>query len=98
MQMRYYELVGKRVVTADGQRIGRVGDLFAEHADGRLRVTALIVGPSAWIRRIGFKRTKMLHTLPARSIPWRTVARIAKDIELCVDAASLVEIAREAPG
>lgn len=97
MQIRYYALVGKRVVTADGQHIGRVGDLLAEHRDGRLCVVALIVGPSAWIRRVGFKQTRLLHALPPRSIPWCAVARIAKDVELCIDAASLAETDHESP-
>lgn len=97
MRTRYYELVGKRVVTADGRRIGRVGDLLAEGDDGRLCVVALLIGPSAWVRRIGFKQTWLLRALPPRRVPWRFVSRVAKDVELCVDAACLAEAEQEAP-
>ncbi len=76
MRIRYQELAGKHTVTADGETLGRVVDLVAEPRGDALRVTALLVGPSALMRRIGFKRRGFVRRAPARRVPWRLVARI----------------------
>jgi sporulation protein YlmC with PRC-barrel domain len=47
-------LLDKQVVDRDGRMVGKVDDLeMEERDDGRLVVTALLVGPGAWGPRIG---------------------------------------------
>jgi sporulation protein YlmC with PRC-barrel domain len=89
MQVRYYELVGKRVVTADGASVGRISDLLARAEGEELVVNALLVGPGGLLRRIGFKRAGHLPVAPARRIPWAWVARMADVVHLAVPATEL---------
>ncbi len=97
MQIRYYELVGKRVVTADGKTVGRVTDLLARAEGDALMVNALLVGPSGLLRRIGFKSLANLRVAPARRVPWAWVARTADEIHLRVPAAEIAEASRQRP-
>ena len=87
MRMRYHELVGKRVVSADGRDLGRVADLSAEPRDGRLFVTGLLVGPTALFRRIAFK-------VPVKRIRWKWVIKVGDRIHLRITEQQL----RETPG
>ncbi|HLH21760.1 MAG TPA: PRC-barrel domain-containing protein [Chloroflexota bacterium] len=96
MELYYQALIDKPVVTADGERIGRVADLAAEARGERLYVTALLVGPGSLLRRISFKRVAQLDPAAARQIPWELVARIGRDIRLRVDAAALARLDAEA--
>lgn len=75
MRMRYHELVGKRVVSADGKDLGRVADLTAEPRDGRLFVTGFLMGPTALFRRIAFR-------FPVMRIRWKWVAKVGDRIYL----------------
>lgn len=81
-EIRYYELVGKPVITADGDHLGRVEDLLAEPRDETPRVSALLVGPAALARRIGFKRLLLFRAAPPRQIPWSAVAEIGDAVRL----------------
>lgn len=76
VRIRYQELTGKHTVTADGYNIGRVVDLVAEQRGDALRVTALLIGPSALVRRVGFKHDEFLRRAPAHRVPWALVAAI----------------------
>jgi sporulation protein YlmC with PRC-barrel domain len=97
MRMRYYELVGRCIVTADGVNVGRITDLLA-HAEGEeLVVNALLVGPSGLLRRIGSRQVGNLRIAPARRIPWAWVARIADAVHLSVPAAELSKARTERP-
>lgn len=89
MELSYQALIGKPVVAADGERLGRVADLVAEARGERLRVTGLLVGPGSLLRRISFERAVWLGAPPARKIPWSLVARVEREIHLRVDAAAL---------
>lgn len=82
--MRYDELLGKRVVTADGDTLGRIADLVVEPHGGALYVTALMIGTGAWVRRIAFRRTATLEHARPRKVPWALVARIADQVQLRV--------------
>ncbi len=84
MRLTYHELVGKHVVTADGQDLGRIADLEAEPFDGKLRVVALLVGPVALFRRIG-------RHVPARRVEWRMVRRVGTEVELWATAGKVAE-------
>ncbi len=86
MRITYHELIGKRVVTADGQDIGRLADLDAEADGDKLRVVKLFVGPGALLQRIAFKVGS------SRAIPWDAVARIDKRVELKLRRDELGEV------
>ncbi len=89
MQIRYHQLIGKEVVTADGERVGRVADLVAEGRAGALCVTALLVGPGALLRRIAFKRLRILKAAPPTRVSWEMVARVADAVYLRVKQSEL---------
>jgi sporulation protein YlmC with PRC-barrel domain len=89
MRMRYYELVGKRVLASDGRKIGHVADLVAEAQGETLCVTALLVGPTALARRITFKRSRLFRELPPLRVPWQLVERIDEQVHLRVTFAEV---------
>ena len=95
MHLRYQELVGKPVVSTDGQTIGLVTDLVTERRAAALRVTALQIGPLGLVRRIAFRRIGAIALEP-REIPWRLVARIGKHVHLNIDSASLRQLPKAA--
>lgn len=73
--MRLTDLRDKRVVTLDGERLGRVHEL---HCDGG-RVTALMTGSGSLIERLTAKKK-------GRRIPWECVVRIeAKQVVVVPD-------------
>ena len=50
------DVIDSQLQSSDGRRIGRVGDLEAELSpDGRLRVTAVLVGPQVLLGRLSFR-------------------------------------------
>lgn len=76
MRLRYSELVGMKVIGADGARIGRIHDLLAEPRGESLRVTTLLVGERALMQRISFQAYSHLRALQPRGVPWTQVDRI----------------------
>jgi sporulation protein YlmC with PRC-barrel domain len=70
--MRGCDLQGKRVVTEDGTRIGRVAEIHTANGE----VTALIVGRGAWLQRFW-------TTERGRRIPWDQVRQVG-DREIVV--------------
>lgn len=76
MRLRYSELVGMKVIGADGARIGRIHDLLAAPRGESLRVTTLLVGERALMQRISFQMYSHLRALQPRGIPWTQVDRI----------------------
>ena len=88
MRLRYHEIIGKPVRTADGHGIGRIADLRAEPVDSELRVTGLLVGPAALLRRISFRRGALFRLVPPRIVPWSVVTRIDDCVHLSLDRAS----------
>lgn len=83
MRLRYWELVGKKIISADGKEVGRIADLLAQRQGNELRVVAMRVGSGAFIQRIGFKKMRGKET-PALEIPWEQIARLEKHIYLNV--------------
>jgi sporulation protein YlmC with PRC-barrel domain len=71
------------VVTSDGHRVGWIADLVAEPLDGKLGVTALLVGPSGLIERV------LVAGKPTGEIPWTLVDRVDQDVHLRVTRAEL---------
>jgi sporulation protein YlmC with PRC-barrel domain len=94
MRIRYHELVGRRVVTADGHHIGHVADLAAEPREGKLAVTELLVGTSAFLRRIGSKQIGLFGVRPHR-VPWSAIARIEEAVVLRLTKDQLDALASE---
>jgi sporulation protein YlmC with PRC-barrel domain len=55
--VRLEDLIGRRVRTPDGRVIGRIGEVRAERrANGDHEVTDYLVGPGAWLERLGIVR------------------------------------------
>jgi sporulation protein YlmC with PRC-barrel domain len=82
MRIRYYEMIGKPVIAADGTHVGRVTDLVAEREGAALCVTTLVLGPAGLARRISFRRAAIFRVAPPRVIPWADVARVEEAIHL----------------
>lgn len=73
--MRLTDFRDKKVVTLDGERLGRIHEI---HCDGGL-VTALMSGPGSLIERLTAKKS-------GRRIPWECVVRVeAKQIVVTPD-------------
>ena len=68
--LRIADIVGSRIVDADGKRLGRVVDLELD-ARGR-EVTALVLGRSAWLHRLHLQRLLRRHR--AQRVKWSSVA------------------------
>jgi sporulation protein YlmC with PRC-barrel domain len=75
--VRLHELLGRVVVDAAGQRVGRVVDAAAAPLGDELRVTALLVGPSAWRTRFGPQPSD-----GGRWVPWEDIAALAPHVVL----------------
>jgi len=75
--VRAQNLLGREVRDSNGKTIGRVYDLATGHIDGALRVTALLIGPGAWLTRFGW--TTREH---GRRIAWEDVESLGPPIRL----------------
>lgn len=88
MRLRYSQLIGMKVIGADGARIGRIHDLLAEPRGESLCVATLLVGERALMQRISFRMRRRLRALQPHSIPWTQVDRIeGRVMRLCVTRA-----------
>ena len=55
-----YQLVNERAYDADGRYLGRVADVVVEpDADGRQRITHVLVSRGLWGRLLGYEREQM---------------------------------------
>ncbi len=82
--LRTHQLLGKRAYDRSGGYLGRVADLAVEpDPAGRMRVTAVVVGPRMWGRLLGYERHEVggpwLLELLARSVFRRGVRRVPWD-------------------
>lgn len=89
MRLRYWELIDRPVIAADGKNIGRLIDLVAGRQGDGLYIEALLVGPTALARRIGFPPSRLFRPAPSQRIPWSLVARVDDSIQLRVSSADL---------
>jgi sporulation protein YlmC with PRC-barrel domain len=76
-RLRLQELMGRQVVDTAGRRVGRVVDVVAEPWGDELRVTALLVGPSAWAARFG-----PLPGVGGRQVPWQDIVGLSPRITI----------------
>jgi sporulation protein YlmC with PRC-barrel domain len=93
--MRYHQLVGKTVIAADGQIVGRVADLMAEQSGDALVVTALLVGPRAFLRRLGLRAPWSDSDRHPCGVPWQAVERIDERIHLRLPRATVAAMRHE---
>jgi len=76
VKLRYRELVGRKVVTSDGNQVGRVVDLRTEAKGESLCVTGMLVGASAALRRLGLAESGLFPGLRTTLVPWDLVERM----------------------
>lgn len=76
--IRLSEVVGSKIVTPDGRKVGRVADLRVTPGP-TYRVTALEIGTPGWLDRLGiaqvFKMGKKFKQKP-HLVPWDAVAEL----------------------
>jgi sporulation protein YlmC with PRC-barrel domain len=75
--LRVQDLIGRVVVDAAGQRLGRVVECIAEPRGEELRVVALLVGPGAWWARFG-----PTQVAGGRRVRWEEIATLSPRITL----------------
>jgi sporulation protein YlmC with PRC-barrel domain len=75
--LRVQELLGRVVVDAAGQRLGRVVECIAEPRGEELRVVALLIGPTAWWARFG-----PTQVAGGRRVRWEEIATLSPRITL----------------
>ena len=85
MKRRYHEIIGLKVIDARGKSLGHVVDLAAKACGNRLVVQAMLVGPAAFLARIGSKDGTTIGFETCREIPWSAVAKLGETIELGPD-------------
>lgn len=71
------DIVGSKIVTADGKRIGRVTELLSTQ-DGSHEVIGLVYGRSAWLYRLHVLEPlaeKFGYGLEPHIVPWDAVDR-----------------------
>lgn len=74
--MRFTDLLGTRVATESGQKIGRVHDLRAELTPRTLKITGLVVGPAGLLERLGIGAPESGARIRTRDVvPWSAVLR-----------------------
>ena len=83
--MRLSDLLNRPVVSESGRRLGRVHDVRAELADGRLRITGLCTGNLGILERYGIGTRgsggpgqAKVHGHPV--IPWERVVRVGSEV------------------
>jgi sporulation protein YlmC with PRC-barrel domain len=83
--MRLGELLGRKVVTESGERLGRVHEVQGELGEGRLRVTGIVAGERGILERFGIgakgkrgARRALRHG--NAGIPWDRVVRVGREV------------------
>jgi sporulation protein YlmC with PRC-barrel domain len=69
----FSSLIGRRVETRSGERLGRIHDLVGELAGDELEITAICVGRGGYLARLGIPGHR--HD----EIPWSAIVRIDGD-------------------
>jgi sporulation protein YlmC with PRC-barrel domain len=74
--VRVSALLGLRVATESGERLGRVHDIRAELTPRACKVTGLVVGQLGLLERLGFGAPGSGARLRSRDVvPWSAVIR-----------------------
>jgi sporulation protein YlmC with PRC-barrel domain len=75
------DLIGRRVVAANGRELGHVIDLELQHGRGGFRVAALELGRYGWLDRLHILRPlarRIGGAAKPKLIDWRSVERAPK--------------------
>ena len=74
--MRLSDLLGLRVSTESGERLGRVHDVRGELTSKGVRVTGLVVGPLGVLERLGFGDPRSRALARSKDIVrWSSIVR-----------------------
>jgi sporulation protein YlmC with PRC-barrel domain len=74
--VRLSELLGRRVRTESGERVGRVHDVRAELTPQTLKITGLVVGELGLLERLGIGAVSHRNRLRGHDVvPWGDVLR-----------------------
>lgn len=84
MRVYFYDLLGKRVVTADGKRLGRIADLIAERRGDALCITGMRLGTQALVRRVASESVTVAYVPGGRGVPWALVASVGREVRLTI--------------
>jgi hypothetical protein len=87
------DVLDHQLVDAEGMPCGQVDDLVIEGSPGsKLLVTALLVGPGAWMNRLPRRVRLLLGRVVGKRctrVPWSEVAVITQNIKLRSSASAL---------
>ena len=87
-RVRLHELMGRRVVDCDGKLVDHLADVVARPVDGRLAVTALLVGRRALFARVARRRWLGAARGPI-VVPWQQVEELGEEVRLRVARSEL---------
>jgi sporulation protein YlmC with PRC-barrel domain len=77
--MRLSDLLGAKVVTEEGESLGRVHDVRAELTTRSLRVTGLVVGRLGLLERLGVGAPRSALRIRSKDVvAWRDVVRAGR--------------------
>ncbi|MDX8152358.1 PRC-barrel domain-containing protein [Patulibacter brassicae] len=80
-RLRLSDLLGARVVGADGRVVGRVRDVRARREDDRFLVEGLVLGTAGIRARLGTRAARRPEPLHEGDlVPWDRVAEIAPGV------------------
>lgn len=82
-RLRCHELIGRRVVDRDGKCIDHLVDFVATPVGDRLTISALLVGPRAFVARVAQRRW-LLGDLAPIEIPWSEVIEVGDTVRVAV--------------
>jgi sporulation protein YlmC with PRC-barrel domain len=74
--MKLSDLLGARVHTESGERLGRVHDVRAELTSSSVRITGLVVGGFGVLERLGLGAPESQYRVRGDDVvPWSAVVR-----------------------
>jgi sporulation protein YlmC with PRC-barrel domain len=89
MRLCYHQIVGMRVVDAEGKPAGHVMDLRAAADGDTFRVNALLIAPRSFLHRLGLTWPHRAGQTGTKEVPWEAVARVADQVYLRIRAAEI---------
>ena len=73
MNVRLQDLNGRHVRDSDGKIAGRIGEVVAERVGADCRVVEYLLGPAAFLSRLGITAGRMVGLIRRRGplrVPW----------------------------
>ncbi len=89
--MTLQTLLGKQVITSDGQRLGRIVDFVARYDGSQVLITHISVGSAAWIARLELPSALawMLRATHEFVLPWEAIGTVEREVQLDHDWGSV---------